>query len=1183
MCVKLVSYHCAIVSLLHFLNSIILSRPYYYLDFSEPLTRRLPFTYTGNNSRLFYNNRGILDYAPHNLLLRSADFTYPVWVANQVKKNPNSIIETAVNTSHNVTQDIGTPVLDAWYTFSIDARNGFGTLGTSHRYLSFSTTANAFGSQDYAVFNLESGTVQYSGVGLNPPPTITPLAYGWYRCVVTLRCLVAASSSAVFGLAKPDSTGRNPTYLGEGNNGILLRNAQLSATPKATAYVETNATKLYYPRAFDFQDYNPTNFAPMGFLIEEQRTNLLRYSQDFIKNSWSKTDITSVVLELNSTAPDDTEKVEKITEGNAGTARIYQQSAVFSAGISVTGSIYLKRCNHDWVRIRMLNGVNGGDAWFNLYTGTKGGSASVGTGTLISTSVEKCPNGWLRCIITVTVPAANTIVLQILSAAANNSGTRVAGGERYQYGAQVEMGAFATSYIPSFSTIAVRDADIALTTQQTLAINSTQGTVFAQATRRYAQQDGVYVDISDGTINNSIVLQNTLPDTANAFKVISNGATQVALSLETLLSGIMYKIAATYNINNFAYSVSGDIVTDNVGSLPLELSMVSIGCSHGSANFLNGWLKQIALYDSCLSNTDLNYLTETDLSGPTNAIVTDTTTVRTFNWTNVPNKTLPTQYEYTTNGGETINAVTSKPITIPAGFFGAGVVGVRLKALDGNPPSVWLYNPKYFSPEADFYYDAINGLNTNNGQSARFAFKTLNSLNSKMRTVVDGQTLKIAIMPGVYEGGVTPIASDVWNEPTNIMITCYGNVVFNNSDFYGWDSQGEPIHTPPPPATIDNEISFINVYSHENLHVHFHGNASTLYPRTLIKGNNCYHLNNGVGVGNNGRAYVYDVEITGYIDGISTHNNSYCEGYNCYVHHCRKSALPMVGNSKFKMDYCIFEGMTDTGPLPNYNPNKTPAGTGSTVNFETEIAEGILNDCEIYPSAGEISRKFFVRSANVVFNRCKIGKYNAVEMGAWGNSNEYPDLGNGTYNDCFFNAKMQAIVGMADSMADSNNTNCYLNRCYGILTIRPRGGDNNIININYCTFKKGFEGYSNSLPVFVNFSYYLSPSDLGGVMNIKNSIFINFSNTVINIDMGKIEDKTFKINRVNGKWAIKYICFFNNSANWSQDISIVQNPLLLNPVLGPCNSENQNDWKVLPNSPCIGAGEGGSTIGIGII
>jgi hypothetical protein len=163
--------------------------------------------------------------------------------------------------------------------------------------------------------------------------------------------------------------------------------------------------------------------------------------------------------------------------------------------------------------------------------------------------------------------------------------------------AQLEAGAFATSYIPTVASQVTRAADSA----------SMIGTNFA---RWYTQGVGtVFVDsaqVAGGA--------NTLAFTSAGTNIIRLGGgrmdvfvagTQVA-SLGTTTAGTV-KHAGAYSTNDFALSVNGAAVTtDTSGAVPI---VDSATFSSSVGGYANGTIKRIAYYPRRLANTELTSIT----------------------------------------------------------------------------------------------------------------------------------------------------------------------------------------------------------------------------------------------------------------------------------------------------------------------------------------------------------------------------------------------------------------------------------------------------------------------------------------------------------------------------------------------------------------------------------------------
>ena len=189
-----------------------------------------------------------------------------------------------------------------------------------------------------------------------------------------------------------------------------------------------------------------------GLLLEESRTNLLTYSEEFDNVDWSKTGTT--VTANTTAAPDGTTTADTLTK-TVSTGFTEQGSIAVSSGVSYTYSVFAKANSLTWLALRTVAGFTDDYFYFNLSTGTIGQSATQGT-----QSIQKIPNGWYRCSVTATT-TATTCGVRIYGATAdeNPGGT----GDIYIWGAQLEAGAFPTSYIPTDGTPGgiIRSADIA--------------------------------------------------------------------------------------------------------------------------------------------------------------------------------------------------------------------------------------------------------------------------------------------------------------------------------------------------------------------------------------------------------------------------------------------------------------------------------------------------------------------------------------------------------------------------------------------------------------------------------------------------------------------------------------------------------------------------------------------------
>jgi hypothetical protein len=219
------------------------------------------------------------------------------------------------------------------------------------------------------------------------------------------------------------TTGRGATYYGD--NGLLK-------------YAKPNGPRF---------DHNPITGESLGLLIEEQRTNLLTYSEDYGNVAWAK--VRSSVTANATTAPDGTTTADKLVEDNtASNTHLVEQVAVTTSGASYTLSVYAKAGE----RTKFLLSI-----YTNATTAISFDLTAV-TASNASGTITPCANGWYRCSLTFTSGATGNgwydVILQNASAAYTYTGDGTSG--IYIWGAQLEQGAFATSYIPSADSFTSR-------------------------------------------------------------------------------------------------------------------------------------------------------------------------------------------------------------------------------------------------------------------------------------------------------------------------------------------------------------------------------------------------------------------------------------------------------------------------------------------------------------------------------------------------------------------------------------------------------------------------------------------------------------------------------------------------------------------------------------------------------
>jgi hypothetical protein len=175
------------------------------------------------------------------------------------------------------------------------------------------------------------------------------------------------------------------------------------------------------------------------------------------------------------------------------------------------------------------------------------------------------------------------------------------------WGAQLEAGAYATSYIPTLGTSVTRVADAASKTGISSLIGQTEGTLYAEYNIDGLNVSARIISVSDGTTANRIVLLND--NTSIRVFVAAAGVGQVDISFGTWLGS--HKIAVAYANNDLVVFLDGvSVATDTSISVP-ACSAAQVGTFEDNTNALplGGGVKQALLFKTRLSNSDLATLT----------------------------------------------------------------------------------------------------------------------------------------------------------------------------------------------------------------------------------------------------------------------------------------------------------------------------------------------------------------------------------------------------------------------------------------------------------------------------------------------------------------------------------------------------------------------------------------------
>jgi hypothetical protein len=384
---------------------------------------------------------------------------------------------------------------------------------------------------------------------------------------------------------------------------------------RATTATFTGSDGLIQTAAIDAPrfDYNPTTLAPLGLLIEEQRTNLLLRSEEF-QTTWvneRSSDQVNVIVSPAGTLTG-SKLVEDTTATN--THLILQGLSGLASGSTLTFTMYLKAAERTSARLQINDGsslANAVLANFDASTGIASATQSIGTFTGASSTITPVGDGWFRCSISGVATGVTAVQCRILLL----SGTTVSyTGDGYSgiyiWGAQLEAGAFATSYIPTVASQVTRSADVAVMTGTNFSdwYNASQGAFVAGVRLNTLVTPAVKPVFAayDGTFNSNRVYLNIGISGQTNLLVNSGGSSQANILGPILTANSLMKVSSKYKLNDFALTANGITpATDTSGVVPVGSNRLDIGSFQPASAYINGHVAFLNYYPLALTNNEV--------------------------------------------------------------------------------------------------------------------------------------------------------------------------------------------------------------------------------------------------------------------------------------------------------------------------------------------------------------------------------------------------------------------------------------------------------------------------------------------------------------------------------------------------------------------------------------------------
>jgi hypothetical protein len=301
---------------------------------------------------------------------------------------------------------------------------------------------------------------------------------------------------------------------------------------------------------------NVPRITSKGILIEEPRTNLLLRSQEFDQSPWVPSRAT--VTANAGIAPDGTTTADLLTEDtNSGTHRVYQTVTKAASAVQYSATVYIKAAGRNFAQIR-LAGTGESTAVsvpVNLLTGDIGASYLTNVGwTGVTVASTLLANGWVRVHLVATSDTSTSVGLfimpatDIIASSPGHTGNGLAA--IMVWGAQLEAGASATSYIPTTTAAATRTLD---TLSSTVSILPSQDfVIFAEIALSGVSpvQQRIFELDSGSSVNRLVTYRSSNGNVLTSITVASVGqnSAQVAKVGARTLKVAIRRIGSSYQM-----------------------------------------------------------------------------------------------------------------------------------------------------------------------------------------------------------------------------------------------------------------------------------------------------------------------------------------------------------------------------------------------------------------------------------------------------------------------------------------------------------------------------------------------------------------------------------------------------------------------------------------------------------
>ena len=330
-----------------------------------------------------------------------------------------------------------------------------------------------------------------------------------------------------------------------------------------------------------------------SLLLEPQRTNLQAYSENFSGAAWTPS--SSTITANSSICPNGELTAYKLE--TTSTVGLLGGFLTITANTEYTYSLFVKSDATSVCKIDLYDTISSsryfyGTVIFDMATET------IST-SLATASFDKLDGGWYRLKMTATSP--NPLL--------GSTGVQISltqAGSIFIWGAQMEAGGYATSYIKNVDDIngVTRLKDECFNGGDADLFDITEGTFFVDS---YVYNSGNFtiITLCDGSASNRLAL--IFQNYGTQVRVLSSGGVDSYLNLNFDQRN---KIAVTFKENEYKFFINGALVgSDTSATVPSGMDRLNFSNNTNVLNHFEGKVYDTRVYDRVLTEAEAITLT----------------------------------------------------------------------------------------------------------------------------------------------------------------------------------------------------------------------------------------------------------------------------------------------------------------------------------------------------------------------------------------------------------------------------------------------------------------------------------------------------------------------------------------------------------------------------------------------